>query len=152
MKIVGFWKELLIIRLLTFKVDFLCFNRCVEVRRSSDKLGLSWRIRLICIWHLYLCHCSCDQDLDVGPMLSGFRCSYPVSGRKRLKLLVAESSDSEPLVCPVPACDDSGGNLFDRYKASPTIPSLQHSSFHISLLMLSCMIYQVLGGSSSGFR
>ena len=34
-------KELLIIKLLTFKVDFLCFNRCVEVRRSSDKLGLS---------------------------------------------------------------------------------------------------------------
>jgi len=56
-------------------------------------------------------------------MLSGFRCSYPVTGRKRLKL-VAESSDSEPLVCPVPACDDSGENLFDRYKASLTIPSL----------------------------
>ena len=34
-------KELLIIKLLTFKVDFLCFNRCVEVRISSDKLGLS---------------------------------------------------------------------------------------------------------------
>uniref|UniRef100_K3Z3G4 [histone H3]-lysine(4) N-trimethyltransferase n=1 Tax=Setaria italica TaxID=4555 RepID=K3Z3G4_SETIT len=46
-------------------------------------------------------------------MLSGFRCSYPVTGRKRLKLLVAESSDSEPQVSSVPACDDSGGNLFD---------------------------------------
>ncbi|RCV19547.1 hypothetical protein SETIT_3G394700v2 [Setaria italica] len=54
-----------------------------------------------------------DPGLDVEPMLSGFRCSYPVTGRKRLKLLVAESSDSEPQVSSVPACDDSGGNLFD---------------------------------------
>jgi len=34
-------KELLIIKLLTFKVDFHCFKRCGEARRCSDKLGLS---------------------------------------------------------------------------------------------------------------
>ncbi|XP_066355929.1 histone-lysine N-methyltransferase ATXR7-like isoform X1 [Miscanthus floridulus] len=42
-------------------------------------------------------------------MVSGFCCSYPVNGRKCLKLLAAESWDSEPLVCYVPACAGEGG-------------------------------------------
>ncbi|KAF8655713.1 hypothetical protein HU200_061037 [Digitaria exilis] len=54
------------------------------------------------------------MGLDVESMLSGLRCSYPVTGRKRLKLSGDESSDSEPFVCSVSACDDSGGSLFDR--------------------------------------
>ncbi|CAL4897774.1 unnamed protein product [Urochloa decumbens] len=55
-----------------------------------------------------------DPVLGVDPMSSGFRCSYPVTGRKRLKSLAAESSDSEPHASSVPTCDDSGGNLFNR--------------------------------------
>ncbi|CAN6335038.1 unnamed protein product [Urochloa humidicola] len=64
-----------------------------------------------------------DPGLDVEPMLSGFRCSYPVTGRKRLKLLAPESSDNEPHVSSMPACDDSGGNLFDRCRERHQVAS-----------------------------
>ncbi|XP_066357017.1 histone-lysine N-methyltransferase ATXR7-like isoform X2 [Miscanthus floridulus] len=47
-------------------------------------------------------------------MVSGVGCSYPVTGRKRVKLLATELSYSEPLVCCVPICDDSLGDLPDR--------------------------------------
>jgi hypothetical protein len=57
-------------------------------------------------------------------MVSGFGCSYAVTGRKRVKLLAAESSDGEPLGCCVPICDDSLGDLIEWYKASLTILSL----------------------------
>ncbi|WVZ91259.1 hypothetical protein U9M48_037455 [Paspalum notatum var. saurae] len=56
---------------------------------------------------------SYDPGLDGEPTFSGFRCSHPVTGRKRLKLLTSEPSDSEPLIYFGPACDDSRGGLLD---------------------------------------
>lgn len=98
------------------------------------------------------CHCSCDQGLDDERL------------RKRTKLGAAESTDSEPQVSSVAACDDPKvaeyKALVYKYKASLTIASLHHLSFHLfevrALLMLYCMICQAPGavstGRSSGFQ
>lgn len=105
-----------------------------------------------------MCLYSCDQGLDAEPMVSGTSCSYPVTGRKRVKLLAAESSGSEPLVCCAAICDDSLGDLLDRYKASNDNPmsSAFYSSFcfylKVEFLTLSCMTYQMLRAASHGFQ
>lgn len=76
-------------------------------------------------------------------MVSGFGCSYAVTGRKRVKLLAAESSDGEPLGCCVPICDDSLGDLIEWCSEWHHMPSdcgdqTQHTGVFAAMQEYTC--------------
>lgn len=76
-------------------------------------------------------------------MVSGFGCSYAVTGRKRVKLLAAESSDGEPLGCCVPICDDSLGELIEWCSERHHMPSdcgdqTQHTGVFAAMQEYTC--------------